>query len=162
MSVAEYFSSMDYGPAPEDDQAARAWLAQHDAQLRPFHRRRVACAGVGRDLRRRASRRRAKLLAQIAQGDAADVDAAVAAARAAQPGWHGAGRRGRARHLYALARMVQRHSRLFAVLEALDNGKPIRETRDIDMPLVARHFLHHAGWAQLQDSEFAGLTRRLA
>jgi aldehyde dehydrogenase (NAD+) len=51
--------------------------------------------------------------------------------------------------------MVQRHSRLFAVLEALDNGKPIRETRDIDVPLVARHFLHHAGWAQLQDSEFA-------
>ncbi|WP_128596812.1 aldehyde dehydrogenase family protein, partial [Paraburkholderia kirstenboschensis] len=61
----------------------------------------------------------------------------------------------RARHLYALARMVQRHSRLFAVLEALDNGKPIRETRDLDVPLVARHFLHHAGWAQLQDSEFA-------
>ena len=51
--------------------------------------------------------------------------------------------------------MVQRHARLFAVLESLDNGKPIRETRDIDIPLVARHFLHHAGWAQLQDREFA-------
>jgi aldehyde dehydrogenase (NAD+) len=87
--------------------------------------------------------------------DAADIDAAVAAARAAQPGWLALGGAGRARHLYALARMVQRHSRLFAVLEALDNGKPIRETRDIDVPLVARHFLHHAGWAQLQDSEFA-------
>ena len=94
-------------------------------------------------------------LAEIAQGDAADVDAAVAAARAAQPGWLALGGAGRARHLYALARMVQRHSRLFAVLEALDNGKPIRETRDIDVPLVARHFLHHAGWAQLQESEFA-------
>nr|MCU0619314.1 aldehyde dehydrogenase family protein [Gemmatimonadaceae bacterium]MCU0627373.1 aldehyde dehydrogenase family protein [Gemmatimonadaceae bacterium] len=65
---------------------------------------------------------------------------------------------GRARHLYALARMVQKHARLFAVLETLDNGKPIRETRDLDIPLVARHFYHHAGWAQLLDSEFAGHT----
>ena len=55
----------------------------------------------------------------------------------------------RARVLYALARQVQKRERLFAVLEALDNGKPIRETRDIDVPLVARHFYHHAGWATL-------------
>ena len=61
----------------------------------------------------------------------------------------------RARHLYALARAVQRHGRLFAVLESLDGGKPIRESRDIDIPLVARHFYHHAGWAQLQEREFA-------
>ena len=51
--------------------------------------------------------------------------------------------------LYAIARMIQKNSRLFAVIEALDNGKPIRETRDIDVPLVARHFYHHAGWAEL-------------
>ena len=63
----------------------------------------------------------------------------------------------RARYLYALARQVQKHSRLLAVLETLDNGKPIRETRDIDIPLVARHFYHHAGWAQLLDSEFPGM-----
>ncbi|WP_109484069.1 aldehyde dehydrogenase family protein [Paraburkholderia sp. C35] len=153
MSVAEYFSSMEYGPAPEDDQPARAWLAQHDATFGHFIDGgwRAPVAGE-----RFASHEPATgdLLAQIAQGDAADVDAAVAAARAAQPGWLALGGAGRARHLYALSRMVQRHSRLFAVLEALDNGKPIRETRDIDIPLVARHFLHHAGWAQLQDSEF--------
>jgi aldehyde dehydrogenase (NAD+) len=154
MSVAEYFSSMEYGPAPEDDQPARAWLAQHDASFGHF---------IGGGWRAPASGERFEsrepatggLLAHVAQGDAADIDAAVAAARAAQPGWLALGGAGRARHLYALARMVQRHSRLFAVLEALDNGKPIRETRDIDVPLVARHFLHHAGWAQLQDSEFA-------
>src|SRR5262249_12013959 len=75
--------------------------------------------------------------------------------RQAQPLWASLGGHGRARHLYALARMVQRHARLFAVLEAIDNGKPIRETRDLDVPLVARHFLHHAGWAQLQDRELA-------
>ena len=95
------------------------------------------------------------LLAKVAQGDAADVDAAVAAARRAQGPWWKLGGQGRARHLYALARMVQRHGRLFAVLEALDNGKPIRETRDLDVPLAARHFYHHAGWAQLQERELA-------
>lgn len=154
MSVAEYFSSMEYGPAPEDDQAARAWLARHAANFGHF---------IGGEWQAPATGERCvshapatgERLAEIAQGDAADIDAAVAAARAAQPGWLALGGAGRARHLYALARMVQRHSRLFAVLEALDNGKPIRETRDIDVPLVARHFLHHAGWAQLQDSEFA-------
>ncbi|MEO1366146.1 MAG: aldehyde dehydrogenase family protein, partial [Acidobacteriota bacterium] len=56
--------------------------------------------------------------------------------------------------LYAIARQVQKHSRLLAVLESMDNGKPIRETRDLDVPLVARHFYHHAGWAQLLEEEF--------
>jgi aldehyde dehydrogenase (NAD+) len=154
MSVAEYFSSMEYGPAPEDDQPARAWLAHHDASFGHFIGGgwRAPASGERFESREPAT---GELLAHVAQGDAADIDAAVAAARAAQPGWLALGGAGRARHLYALARMVQRHSRLFAVLEALDNGKPIRETRDIDVPLVARHFLHHAGWAQLQDSEFA-------
>jgi aldehyde dehydrogenase (NAD+) len=155
MSVAEYFQTMDYAPAPEDDQAARAWLAQHGPTFDHF---------IGGQWRESASGERfavsapatGEILAHVAQGAAADVDAAVAAARAAQPGWLALGGAQRARHLYALARMVQRHSRLFAVLEALDNGKPIRETRDIDVPLVARHFLHHAGWAQLQETEFAG------
>src|SRR5258705_2573051 len=96
------------------------------------------------------------VLARVAQGGKADVDAAVAAARAAGPGWAALAPHARARYLYALAREVQRHSRLLAVLESLDNGKPIRETRDLDIPLVARHFYHHAGWAQLRDTEFPG------
>src|SRR5438445_819610 len=80
------------------------------------------------------------------------------AARAGFPGWSGPPGPARARYLYALAREVQRHARLLAVLESMDNGKSIRETRDLDIPLVARHFYHHAGWAQLQESEFAGAT----
>ena len=96
-----------------------------------------------------------KKLADLAQGSPADVDAAVKAAAKAQGPWEALGGQARARHLYALARMVQRHGRLFAVLEALDNGKPIRETRDLDIPLVARHFYHHAGWAALQDTELS-------
>ncbi|HEX6630923.1 MAG TPA: aldehyde dehydrogenase family protein, partial [Gemmatimonadaceae bacterium] len=93
---------------------------------------------------------------RVSQGSAADVNAAVAAARAALPGWAGLPGHARARWLYALARAVQRHSRLLAVVETLDNGKSVRETRDLDIPLVARHFYHHAGWAQLAETEFAG------
>ena len=70
--------------------------------------------------------------------------------------WRYFGGPARARYLYALARAVQKNSRLLAVLETLDNGKPIRETRDIDIPLVARHFYHHAGWAELLETEFPG------
>ena len=95
-------------------------------------------------------------LAEVAQAGEKDVDAAVRAARQAQPEWWGLGGHGRARYLYAIARHVQKHHRLLAVLESLDNGKPIRETRDIDVPLVARHFYHHAGWAQLLERELPG------
>src|SRR5213079_1419274 len=91
-------------------------------------------------------------LARVTQAGQADVDAAVAAARKAFPGWSALSGHARARHLYALARTVQKHSRLLAVLESLDNGKSIRETRDLVIPLVARHFYHHAGWAQLVES----------
>ncbi|MCB0217553.1 MAG: aldehyde dehydrogenase family protein, partial [Chloroflexi bacterium] len=87
-------------------------------------------------------------------------DAAVAAARAALPAWRALPGAARARHLYALARIVQRNARLLATLESLDNGKPIRESRDIDVPLVARHFYHHAGWAQLAETELAGREPR--
>ena len=96
-------------------------------------------------------------LASVAQGSAADIDAAVKAARAALPKWQALTPHARARYLYALARQVQKHSRRLAVLETMDNGKPIRESRDIDIPLVARHFYHHAGWAQLLQQEFPGL-----
>ncbi|WP_175945348.1 aldehyde dehydrogenase family protein [Caballeronia sp. BCC1704] len=154
MSVAHYFSSMEYGPAPEDDRAVRAWLDQHAGRFGHFI---DGAWRDGADEHRFDSREPAtgRVLASIAQGSSSDVDAAVQAAHDALESWQGIGGAGRARHLYALSRMVQRHSRLFAVLESLDNGKPIRESRDIDIPLVSRHFLHHAGWAQLQDREFA-------
>jgi len=152
--VARYFDTMDYGPAPESDTDAREWLARHAEGFGHFidGRFTLAAEGAHFDTAEPATGQR---LARIAQGSAKDVDAAVAAARAAQPGWFALGGHGRARHLYALARMVQRHARLLAVVEALDNGKPIRETRDLDVPLAARHFYHHAGWAQLQEREFA-------
>jgi len=95
-------------------------------------------------------------LASVAQGSAADIDAAVKVARDALPKWQALTPHARARYLYALARQVQKHSRRLAILETMDNGKPIRESRDLDIPLVARHFYHHAGWAQLLSQEFPG------
>ncbi len=155
MSVATFFDSMEYGPAPEADGEARAWLKRHGAELGHFIDGGFVAPAAGGwfDTAEPATGAR---LARVARGDAADVDAAVAAARRAQGKWAKLGGPARARHLYALARMIQRHGRLLAVLEALDNGKPIRETRDLDVPLAARHFYHHAGWAQLQERELAG------
>ena len=94
----------------------------------------------------------------MAKGNIDDMNAAVAAARKALPVWQALSGHERARYLYALARLVQKHARRLAVLETMDNGKPIRESRDIDIPLVARHFYHHAGWAQLLESEFPNYT----
>jgi aldehyde dehydrogenase (NAD+) len=94
------------------------------------------------------------VLAELTQASEHDVGRAVEAARRAQPLWQALAGHGRARLLYALARLLQKHARLFAVLETLDHGKLLRETRDIDLPQAARHFYHHAGWAQLQSEEF--------
>ena len=153
MSVAEIFHSMDYGPAPEGPAQAQHWIARHDGKFGLF------IAGAWREPAagewfESVNPATAKPIAQIAQAGPTDVDAAVAAARRAQSRWAKLGGHGRAKYLYALARLVQRHSRLLAVLESMDNGKPIRESRDIDIPLVARHFYHHAGWAQLIETEF--------
>jgi aldehyde dehydrogenase (NAD+) len=153
MSVAHYFDTMDYGPAPESDAEARAWLARHAKGFGHF----IGGGWVnGKSHFETLEPAAGKMLAKLSQGSLADIDAAVKAARKAQGGWAKLGGHGRARHLYALARMIQRHARHFAVIESLDNGKTIRETRDLDVPLAARHFYHHAGWAQLQDQEFAG------
>jgi aldehyde dehydrogenase (NAD+) len=152
MNVREIFDSMAYGPAPESNAEVLAWLAKHKtfghwidgAFSKPgaqFETRNPATGAV---------------LATVTQGTDADVDAAVKAARRAQGKWARLPGHARAKVLYALARLVQKHSRLLAVLETMDNGKPIRESRDVDLALVARHFYFHAGLAQLMDSELPG------
>src|SRR5213082_1159752 len=154
-TVSEIFETMAYGPAPESDKPAVAWLDQHGRDFGLFVGGRwiKSKSGDRFDVINPATTAR---LARVTQAGEADVDAAVAAARKAFPAWSALSGHARARHLYALARTVQKHSRLLAVLESLDNGKSIRETRDLDIPLVARHFYHHAGWAQLASPEFAG------
>jgi aldehyde dehydrogenase (NAD+) len=151
MSVSEIFKTMEYGPAPEASGEAMQWLDRHDRNFGLFIDGEFV-NGSGESFPT-ANPANAEVLAQIAQAGAADIDAAVVAAHRAQPGWGKIGGHGRAKILYAIARLMQKHSRLFAVLETLDNGKPIRESRDIDIPLVARHFYYHAGAAQLMDAD---------
>ena len=151
MTVRDIFDAMSYGPAPESSTEAMDWIAKHSGNFGPFIDGAFTTPGETFTTTNPAS---GKALAEVTQGSQADVDAAVAAARRAQPKWARLTGHQRAKHLYALARMVQKHSRLFAVLETLDNGKPIRESRDIDVPLVARHFYYHAGLAQLLPTEF--------
>ncbi|MFZ5669547.1 MAG: aldehyde dehydrogenase family protein [Pseudomonadota bacterium] len=150
-SVDEILATMDYGPSPESDDPAQAWLDGRQRRFGLFIDGHWSEPGALFASRNPADE---ALLAEVTQASAADVDRAVAAARRAQPGWAALGGHGRARALYALARLIQKHARLLAVLETLDNGKPIRESRDIDIPLAARHFYHHAGWAQLLAREF--------
>ncbi len=153
MSIAEKFVTMEYGPAPEDPKEAMAWLDRHERRFQHFIGGKWQAPAAGQYFDT-VDPSNGEKLASIAQGSAADVDAAVKAARAASSAWRSLTPHARARYLYALARLVQKHSRLLAVLETMDNGKPIRESRDIDIPLVARHFYYHAGWAQLLEQEF--------
>ncbi|WP_337870943.1 aldehyde dehydrogenase family protein [Meiothermus sp.] len=155
MTLTELMETLPYGPAPEAAQPALDWIKTHKGRFQLF---------IGGRWRSPASQEwfttlnpaNNQPLAEVAQANATDVDEAVKAARKAFASWRQTKGHVRARYLYALARQLQKHARLFAVLETLDNGKPIRETRDIDIPLVARHFYYHAGWAQLMESELAG------
>ncbi|WP_370659820.1 aldehyde dehydrogenase family protein [Massilia timonae] len=151
-TIKEILNTMDYGPAPESTKEALAWLDQRGRRFGLFIDNAWSEAGATFATNNPAD---GSELAQVTQATQDDVERAVAAARRAQPGWVALGGHGRAKIMYALSRLLQKHARLFAVLETLDNGKTIRETRDADLPLAARHFYHHAGWAQLQSEEFA-------
>ena len=149
--IAQVFETLDYGPAPESPQPALDWLAAHGNKFGHYIGGKWTKPGRLFSSDNPAT---GKSLAMVSDGSAADVDKAVKAARAAFPEWSALSGYERGKHLYAIARLIQKHSRLFAVLESMDNGKPIRESRDLDIPLVARHFYHHAGWAQHLSREF--------
>ena len=154
MTIRDIFDSMAYGPAPESHAEVLAWLASHKGRFGHWIDGAFTKPGATFATRNPAT---TDILAEVTQGSAADLESAVAAARLAQPKWAGLAAHQRARVLYALARLVQKNSRLLAVLETMDNGKPIRESRDIDVPLVARHFYYHAGLAQLLPSQQPGM-----
>src|SRR6201993_1014972 len=146
---------MEYGPAPEPADLVLNWLDKHRHTFHPFINGEFA-RFIDESYFESVDPRNGQPLARIVQCGEFEVNAAVAAATSAFSSWSALTGHERARYLYAIARQIQKHSRLFAVLESLDNGKPIRESRDIDIPLVARHFYHHAGWAQLRDETFIG------
>ncbi len=156
-SIKDILSTMEYGPSPEANGDVVAWLDAHGRSFGHFI--------DGRFVKPKGARQivvsnpsDGSQLAEIACGTAEDMDAAVKAARAAFGKWSKLSGHERAKYLYAIARHVQKRSRFLAVLETMDNGKPVRETRDIDIPLVARHFYHHAGWAEMVEDEFRGFS----
>ena len=150
MTIKEIFETMEYGPAPESAADALAWIVDQGAAFGQYIDGQWTAPRKDFQSRNPAN---GETLADLSQASQDEVNAAVAAARKAQPKWERLGGHGRAKHLYAIARLLQKHARLFAVLETLDNGKPIRESRDIDIPLAQRHFYFHAGMAQLAEAE---------
>ncbi len=146
--------SFDYAPAPESREIAR---------LKPSYQ--IYLDGAFRDGSGPAIKTinpaDEQPLAEVAQAGASDVDAAVAAARRAFEGpWGRLAPRERAKYLFRIARLIQERGRELAVLESLDNGKPIRESRDVDIPLAAAHFFYYAGWAdKLEHAGFGAAPR---
>ncbi len=153
--ISDILQNMEYGLAPESDDIARQWLAEHGGKIGHFINGKFTRPGTKSFSL--TSPIDGKIIARVALGSNTDVNKAANAAKKALSSWSNTSGHERARYLYALARLVQKHSRLLAVMETIDNGKPIRETRDIDIPLVARHFYYHAGWAQLAEREFPNM-----
>ena len=153
MTILESFDKLDYSEALESSSEAQKWLEDNGRRFGQFINGKFI-SQKDAEIIASLDPSNGDLLANIEIASDSQLNTAVKAARQAQPNWQALGGHGRAKVLYALARLIQKNARLIAVLETLDNGKPIRESRDIDIPLAIRHFYHHAGWAQLQEKEF--------
>ncbi|WP_205828026.1 aldehyde dehydrogenase family protein [Microbulbifer sp. SH-1] len=151
MQVAEIFTTMSYGPSPESTANVDTWLENRRDGFGLFINGAWSASAKSLDS---VNPINGKPLAKIAFADGADVDTAVKAARAAQPAWESLGGHGRARYLHALAQLLRKRMREFAVLESLDSGKPIGESSNVDIPLAIHHIHQHTGWAQLCEAEF--------
>ena len=149
--IIQNFKNISYGPAPEDSKDVMLWINSLNHPNLLFIN--------GKWIKSKSSKKiqvinpaTNKKLTTLAVSNKSDVNEAVGAAKKAFASWSKTSSDTRAKYLYALARLIQKHSRFLSVLETIDNGKPIRETRDIDIPLVARHFYYHAGWAKKIDT----------
>ena len=137
---------MDYGLAPESPEEVKRWLLEHNSSFGHF---------IGGKFTKPKNEfisfnpSNGEFIASLSQASDKDVNNAVKMAKNAFKEWSEADPHERAKVLYAIARLLQKNSRLFSVLETIDNGKPIRESRDIDIPLAQRHFYYHAGLAQI-------------
>jgi aldehyde dehydrogenase (NAD+) len=147
----DFGAAWDYAPAPETVKVKIAPRYGHfiGGRFLPTRRR----AGASFQTLNPATE---EPLSEVALGTPADVDAAVKAARAALPKWAALKPTERAKYLFRIARRIQERARELAVLETLDGGKPIRESRDVDVPLAAHHFFYYAGWADKLPYAFPG------
>ncbi len=144
--IIKNFQNISYGPAPEDSKEVTNWIKNlknpnnhfiNGTFVKSSSSKKISIINPSTN----------KKIASLSIASKKDVNAAVSAAKKAHIKWSKLSSFDRSKYLYALARLIQKNSRFISVLETIDNGKPIRETRDIDIPLVARHFYYHAGWA---------------
>jgi len=145
-NIIKNFKNIKYGPAPEDDKDVLKWIKNLSSPNRIYINGKWTLSKSSKTLQAINPSTNSKLF-KLVVSSKKDVDNAVIAANKAYPKWSKLSSYKRSQYLYALARLIQKHARFLSVLESIDNGKPIRETRDIDIPLVARHFYYHAGWA---------------
>jgi len=153
--VSDIFKTMSYGPAPEATDVVNAWLDGHKRSFGHFINGEWV-QPEDRKVYQTKNPATGEVLASTTQGTKEDVDLAVQSARKAYTSWSALTPHERARHLYNVARHLQKQQRLLTVVESLDNGKPFQESKDADIPTVIRHFYHHAGWAQLMPNEMKG------
>ncbi len=151
MNIKDIFINLEYGPAPEDAKRAKDWLKENGQKFSHFINGEFT---KPKNLFPTTNPANGEELAKISNGTKEDIVLAVKGAKAAFNEWSALSGFERAKYLYAIARNIQKNARLFAVLETLDNGKPIRESRDADIPLAIRHFYYHAGFAQHIDNKF--------
>jgi len=147
--INEIFDRMEYGPAPESSAATNRWLDEHGRRFGMFINNRWVAPEGRKYVKSVSPAAKDTVLAETIQAEECDVDAAVKAARAAYEKWSRLPGHERAKHLYSIARHLQKHHKLLSVLEALDNGKPYVETWNADVKLLERHFYYYAGWAEL-------------
>ena len=142
------YKNINYGPAPEDAKDVLDWINNLTSPNHNFINGSWVKA-TSKKTMLSINPSTNKKLYDLTISSKTDVDRAVKAAKNSFSSWSKTSPFQRSKYLYALARLIQKHSRFLSVLETIDNGKPIRETRDIDIPLVARHFYYHAGWAKM-------------
>ena len=155
-NIIKNFKNIKYGPAPEDDKDVLKWIKNLSSPNRIYINGKWTLSKSSKTLQAINPSTNSKLF-KLVVSSKKDVDSAVIAANKAYPKWSKLSSYKRSQYLYALARLIQKHARFLSVLESIDNGKPIRETRDIDIPLVARHFYYHAGWAAISKDSVKSL-----
>ena len=144
--IIKNYKKIQYGPAPEDDKEVLNWIKNITNPNKNYINGKWTNSKSSKKIQVINPSNKKKLF-KLAVSSKKDIDGAVNSASKAYLKWSRLTPFKRSQYLYALSRLIQKHSRFLAVLESIDNGKPIRETRDIDIPLVVRHFYYHAGWA---------------
>jgi len=155
-NIIKNYKKVEYGLAPEDSKEVMEWIKKISSPNKNYIDGKWIKSSSSKNIQAINPANKKKLF-KLAVSSKKDINLAVTSASKAYKKWSNITPYERSKYLYALARLIQKHSRFLAVLESIDNGKPIRETRDIDIPLVARHFYYHAGWASKSNDKLKSI-----